>query len=377
MLFKKNYGELVQNSLSYLTNNTQITNTNVGGITRSLIEIINKNIADYYDILDINMTMSFLSTAEGYYLDLIGSLFNMPRIPASAASATTTDGVQKFYVVSGVLADKVPSLTIPSGTKVMSSDGSIVYRVSAATSFLNTVTEVYVPIQSNNVGASFNVSTNVLVTHDLGVPDVFTTNIGPIVSGTDVETDNNYRYRLQNATLSAERANEISVRLAALSVDGVADVVLKPYSRGIGTFDVIVIPVSGIAGDSLVSAVQAAIDLVTAFGNKGTAIKPSVVPVNIEVALTFTSNVSDYDKSQVRALCKSAIESYIVNIPIGGEFILNEMRQRIMDVDSRIKDHVVNCYYFRGKPTFIGNVSIYWDEIFYPDPSMTQAIRVL
>lgn len=377
MLFKKNYGELVQRSLNYLKANTRITNTNIGGITRSLIEIINKNISEYYDILDVNMNMGFLSTSEGYFLDLIGDLFNMPRIQATAANASSVDGVQKFYVVSGYLIDKVPSGIIPANTVVSSTDGSLNYYISADTNFSASATEVYVPITANAVGTKLNVPQNTLVSHNLNISDLFTTNEKSIVSGTDTESDANYKYRLMNATVAAEKANEISVRLAALSVNGVADVIIKPYARGIGSFDVIVIPVEGIATDSLISSVQSAINDVTACGMKGTAIKPTIVPVDIEVKLIFNNNATDFEKSDIKSQVKTSIEKYTTNIPLGGEFIYNELIQQIMDVSQKIKDTMVTCYFFREEPTFLGNVSIYWDEMFYPNPNSAEAIRVL
>lgn len=377
MLFKKTYGELVQQSLTYLRSNTDITNTNIGGITRSIIEIINKNISEYYDVLDINTAMSFLSTAEGYYLDLIGTMFNMQRIPSQEANAASVDGVQKFYVVSGTLFDKIPTGVIPINTIITSQDGLIAYRVVNDTTFAASATEVYVSIVANTEGSKYNVGQNSLINHNLGVQDVFTTNEKSIVSGTDTESDANYKYRLMNATLSAEKANEISIRLAALSVNGVADVVIRAFSRGIGTFDVIIIPVEGIATDGLVAEVQSNIDEVQAFGIKGTVIKPTIVPVDIEVKLVFTTNTTDFEKSEIRSNVQVSIEKYIVNIPLGGTFILNEFRQQIMDVSPKIKDHVINCYFFREEPTFIGNVAMYWDEMFYPNPNSVEAIRVI
>ena len=377
MLFKKNFGELVQSSLSYLRANTSITNVNVGGITRSIIEIINRNIADYYSVLDINMAMSFLSTAEGYFLDLIGSLFSMPRIQATRASATAVDGVQKFYVATGTLFDKIPSGFIPVLTSVSTDDNAIQYSVTSDTNFAAGVTEVYVPITSANIGSKVNVPLNTLTNNSLGIDGVFTTNEKSIVSGTDTESDSNYRYRLSNATLSAEKANEIAIRLAALSVNGVSDVLIRKYARGIGTYDIIVIPVEGMANDSLVASVQTAIEAVTAYGIKGTAIKPTVVPAEIEVRIIFQDKATDFQRSQIRSLVRTSIERYIVNIPLGGTFILNEMRQQIMDVSPLIKDHVISCYNFRKEPVFLGNVSSYWDELFYPNPDMAEAIRVI
>jgi uncharacterized phage protein gp47/JayE len=375
MLFKKNFSELVQDSLAFLSSNTRITNVNVGGITRSIIEILNRNVADYYSTLDLNMAMSFLSTAEGYYLDLIGSLFNVSRVQASPANATASDNVQKFYVVSGYLNDVIPY--IPAGASVSSEDGTVRYTVSSNVNFSGSATEVYVSISSTSTGSKVNVPAGVLTLNDLNIAGLFTTNVKSIVSGTDTESDSNYRYRISNATLSAEKANEIAIRLAALSVNGVADVLIKKYARGIGTYDMIVIPTEGVAGDSLVSSVQTAIDAVTAYGIKGTAIKPTIIPVEIEVRIIFMDAATDFQRSQIRSLVRTSIERYIVNITIGGEFILNELRQQIMDVSPLIKDHVISCYYFKEEPVFMGNVSSYWDELFYPDPKLSDAIRVI
>lgn len=235
MLFKKGYGELVHTALSYLETNTDITNTNIGGITRSLIEVINRNVADYYDVLDINMAMSFLSTAEGYFLDMFGEMFNMPRTRSAKATASSVDNVQRFYVTSGTLGDKIPGLQITAGTAVMTSDRSILFRTTSTVSFAGSATQVYVSIESDDTGSKYNVGKNSLTVTDLGIDGVFTVNDVPIISGTDTESDANYRYRLSNATLASEKANEIAIRLAALSVDGVADVIIRKYARGIGS----------------------------------------------------------------------------------------------------------------------------------------------
>ncbi len=377
MLFKKEYGELVQNALSYLETNTDITNTSIGGITRSLIEIINRNVADYYDVLDINMTMSFLSTAEGYFLDLIGSLFNISRTRSSRATITSADNIQKFYVTTGTLNNLIPAGIIPEATTVTTDDGSISYTVSSDTAFSVSATEVYVTISAGDIGSKYNVGTDTLTSTNLGVTGVYTTNTRPIATGQDTESDSNYRYRLSNATLAAEKANEISVRLAALSVDGVADILIKKYVRGIGSYDIIVTPTDGIATQALLVNVQSATDDVQACGMKGTAIAPTIVPVDIDLKLVFTDDATDYEKSIIRSNVVTAIETYIVNIPIGGTFILNELRQQIMDVSAKIKDHTIICYYFREEPHFLGNVEIYWDEIFYPNPNSSEPISAL
>lgn len=377
MIFRKDYGTLVKKSMQHLVTRSNITNQTVGGIARSLIEVINLNVSEYYDILDINTAMGFVSTAEGYFLDLIGDLFAMKRLTPTKASAAVSDQTQLFYVATGYLHDRIGSDLIPQGTQVSTDDGTITFTVSADTAFGITDTQVYVPIEASSTGSYSNVGVNTLTKHSLGLSDVFTTNEKVIVGGSDTEADSNFRYRIISASLSAERANETAIRLAALSVTGVADVKIRPYARGIGSYDMIVIPVEGLATDKMISDVQTAINSVQALGITGTAIKPGIVPVEIEIRLIFVTNTNDIDKETIRGQVKTAIEKYIVNIPIGGTFILNELRQQIMDVSTKILDHVINCYYFREEPTFLGNVSIYWDEIFYPDTTIAEAIRVL
>lgn len=377
MIFRKDYGSLVKKSLQHLVTRSNITNQTVGGIARSLIEVINLNLSEYYDILDINTAMGFVSTAEGYFLDLIGDLFSMKRLTPTKATTSAGDTTQIIYVASGTLHSRIPTDIIPQGTQISTDDGSIVFTVSSDTAFGIADTQVYVPLEASTDGSNSNVGVNTLTKHSLGISDVFTTNEKVIIGGSDTEADANFRYRIINASLSAEKANETAIRLAALSVTGVSDVKIRPYARGIGSYDMIVIPVEGLATDKMLSDVQAAISSVQALGITGTAIKPGIVPVEIEVRIVFVDNTSDTDKETIRGKIKTAIEKYIVNIPIGGTFILNELRQQIMDVSTKISDHVINCYYFRQEPTFMGNVEIYWDEMFYPDTSIAEAIRVL
>ena len=377
MLFNKTYNELMAQAMGDLETNTDITNMNAGGVARTLIEVMNTQLAEYYTTLDVNQAMGFLSTADGYFLDLMGELLNTPRLEAGYASAAAVDNIQKFYVPTGFLGDYIPALNIPTGTTVSTPDGSISYVTSETVSFSAAARSVYVPIVASAVGATKNVGRNILVSTGLGISGVFTTNEKSIVNGTDTESDNNYRYRIANATLAAERANETAVRLAALSVDGVANVILKPYSMGIGSYSVLVIPIEGLATSTLVASVQTAIDGVQAYGIKGIATSPEIVPVDIEVRLVFISGTTAASEDRIRLDVKTAIEQYITNIPVGGEFVLNELRQQIMDVSEKIKDHDIHCYYFREQPHILGNVEIEHDERFYPNPNSPEAILVV
>jgi len=377
MLFKKTYEELMSAAIDGLQNNTDITNMSIGGVARSLLEVVNTQLSDYYNVLDVNQAMGFVSSAQGYFLDLIGELFNITRYQPQGASVSASDETQRFYVTRGFLGDAIPSLFIPSGTVVSTTDGSIEYTVTADTVFSMAATQVYVPIESSQSGAQVNVGKNGLIWSSITTDTIYTTNDKAIVSGSDTESDENFRYRISNATLSFERANEVSIRLAALSVPGVAEVVMRPFSRGIGSYEVLVIPSEGIASSSLIASVQEAIDSVQAYGIGGLAKAPTVVPIDLSVKIMFIDGVTEVDKERIVADVTTSIERYTVNIPVGGTFILNELRQQIMDVSPKIKDHVITCYYFREQPHILGNVEIFDDEMFYPNPDSFEAIRCI
>jgi uncharacterized phage protein gp47/JayE len=171
-------------------------------------------------------------------------------------------------------------------------------------------------------------------------------------------------------------ANQAAITLAVLSVDGVANLVIKPFANGIGTYEVIVIPAVGLASPSLISSVQTAIDSVQAYGIEGTAIAPTTLTVQITANLVFAPGTTDFNQSSVEQSVVTSITNYILSIPIGGTFVYNELITQIMETSPSITDAKITCYYFRQQPMFQGNVTAYWDELFYPDPSLAAPITV-
>lgn len=378
MIFKKTYSDLMADAIKQLTENTSITNVSIGSVARSLLEIINDELSTYYETLELNTAMGFLSSSEGYFLDLIGELLNTSRLSEEFASSASTDNNVKFYVLAGYLSDVLPDNQIPAGTLISTTDGSITYSVSADTLFsAGVATEVYVSVTASTAGANSNVGKNKLIVHDLGINSLYVTNVEAIITGSDTEDDDNYRFRISKAVTAAEKANETSIRLAALSVAGVADVEVIKYARGLGSFDLIVIPLEGLASDTLIASVQTAVDGAEAYGIKGTVIRPDVISVNIELSLSFTSSITDKERVTLRESVRQALENYIVNIPIGGSFIYNKFVDVVMNVSPHIINFEVNCYYFRGVPHLRTDVPSLYGELFYPDPNRNDPIRIL
>ena len=104
---------------------------------------------------------------------------------------------------------------------------------------------VFASIESINSGFDSNISENSLLFHDFtDYVDSYTnalqvTNKYPILNGQDLESDQDFKFRLTNfMTASLNRNNEM-LRLAALEAPGVIEVKTVPSMHGIGTVGVV------------------------------------------------------------------------------------------------------------------------------------------
>ena len=101
MIFSKTYDELMKEALDLLPANTPITNLSPGAVARSLLEVINRQIAVFYKTIDLNLAMSFLSSAKGKYLDLIGALLDCSRQDGEDDNNYRYRISQQVYVAAG------------------------------------------------------------------------------------------------------------------------------------------------------------------------------------------------------------------------------------------------------------------------------------
>ena len=93
--------ELTNSMQEYLENNTSITYFGDGSIARALLEAVNEEIEGFYEELDFNMTMSFVSTARGNFLDLIGRLLDCERRTAESDENFRYRITNQVYKVAG------------------------------------------------------------------------------------------------------------------------------------------------------------------------------------------------------------------------------------------------------------------------------------
>jgi hypothetical protein len=350
--FERSLAELNRLALEDLVEKTNISQLSPGAKARAILESVNRRLNSAYKTFDSNLAQALLSGATGPFLDLLGDVFNVQRLQQEAAITTTGEQNLNFFVLTGTFGDinSNNNILIPAGTII--SNEEITDDTTDATRYLlledvilpATSSQVFASAEAVDTGSSFNTAIDTLQFHnftnytDTANSTLKATNSAAIVTGKDIESDTNYKFRISQQTTSSEKANLTAIRLASLSVPGVADILIDRYARGIGTFDVIIRSIAPRVSSALVRTVQTAIDEVEAIGDRGLARAPEEVGLEIRYSLLYRENLADDDKALLEVATANAVEGYVNNLAIGEDFIINEVVQRVLEIDDRIKN---------------------------------------
>ena len=178
------------------------------------------------------------------------------------------------------------------------------------------------------------------------------------------ETDNDFRYRITQQTSTIASANETAIRLALLSITGIDEVIMKPYTHGTGSFSVYIISNTTTISDTLIQEAQTVVDQVKGFGIKATVYKPIYVPVEIKMRLTFSKNVSEIDKKIIRTQAETLIRNYISNLMVGASINTSSIESSIQALSGEIVSMTSYEFIVAGRPSRWSNQDIQWNEKF-------------
>lgn len=338
--------EIQQEVFQMLTENTAITRLTPGGKARAILDIVSKLLRVAYQEFDINLMRAFLSGASGQFLDLFGVMLGEPREPSYAAVAESDLQNVKFYVKSGTFGNINSSnpIIISRGTLISSkaSASGIVYRLMSDLTCGASANQAWASVEAISPGSSYNVGSNMLVYHDfISYTDylnstLLVTNVYPIGSGKDVESDTNYKYRLSKKVFDAEAANETSLRLAALSVPGVADVIMKKNYKGIGTFGIILKSVTPTASDTLVDNVTSRVSLKQSYGSIAFIKKQKELGFSMKTRVWYKRRQTEDELDEIENMLKDSVKDFINGLDLGETFIADRMMGGLYDIDDNI-----------------------------------------
>jgi uncharacterized phage protein gp47/JayE len=337
------YGDIIQE----LIQNTNLTRSSPGSKTRALIQAISRKMGRMWNQFDINMIQSYLNGAEGQFLDYLGNMMGLSRLGEATAFVGSADRNVKFYTDNGTFGDinDGNSILIPSGTICSTgTEGTgIQYRVAVSTIMLAGQSEAYVAVQSLRTGSNINIGAHQLIQHnfnnyvDSANGTLRVTNEASIVNGQDVETDTNYRFRIAHQVTAAEKGNATAIRLAALGVPGVADIVLVPFHRGIGSIDMLIKGTVPRISDNLISAVQSSVNQVVSQGIVYTARAPTEIGISMVGTLSLKNKLSTEEEAAIIEAATNNVTEYINTLDIGEEFVLQEIIERVLSASDEIR----------------------------------------
>lgn len=263
-------------------------------------------------------------TSDGEYLDYHGSKLGLTRrSPAKAA------GVVRFYSVGNAFSD----YTIYAGTLV-STAGKNPVRFATTETVVLAQGQPYVDagVTALEGGSSGNINAgevSVMVSLLQLVESV--TNLQAFTGGTDAETDEDFRSRIEAAqSFPATGTNAAYYQQLALSVLGVGAAYVAPLKRGKGTVDIYVLPNGAVQESELLENVK---ELFLEERELG-------VDVTVYKAVTASGSVSvtvypkdGYSFETVKSNCSQGIMRKVANLKIGEDLKLSDIGEAIYHAD--------------------------------------------
>jgi len=233
---KKGYRDIVDTMVSDISDKSNLTDTNIGSVTRTLLETVGREISTLYDEMEVAYNAGFIDSARGNALDMVVSILGLQRKSAQFATGTAT------------FSRRNPNqdVTVPRGTRISTraSDPKSVkiYETSMDVRLVKGKNEVEIPIKALNPGESgmtdFETIT-ALETPIIGVDSVI--NKKPTTIGTERENDDELRARAKATVLAAGKATPEAIRNVVLGIPGVRGVTVNEMPNRIpGEIDVII-----------------------------------------------------------------------------------------------------------------------------------------
>lgn len=204
---------------------------------------------------------------------------------------------------------------------------------------------------------------------------VFLDNIGLLLDCIrfEEESDADYRKRISYQTRSLAKANEVSIRLAILSLDGIEDVKIKRYAHGPGSMTIVPISKNGLSS-RLNAAVNSVASETASCGERVIVKAPDFKYVKLDVNLVMAPEVDDTIKQEVAITVRNNIEEYIGSIKLGGTLIINKLTEVIMSSSSKIINYSVNSFMINNEACMLINQGSRWDEKFAISPDKESVV---
>lgn len=327
---KKEYRSIVNTMLDDTVNKSKLTDTQIGSVTRTLLETVGREIATLYDEMGAAYNAGFIDTANGNALDMVVSILGIQRKSAQFATGTAT------------FTRRNPSqdVSISRGTRVSTraSDPQNVkiYETSMNVRLPKGENEIEIPIKAltpGEAGMTDFETITALETPIIGVDKVI--NKKPTTIGTERETDAELRSRAKATVLAAGKATPEAIRNVVLGIPGVRGVTVNEMPNGIpGELDVIIDGLDLTDKESpTYQRVQDTIDSVRPAGIYINIKSTETVRADIKLYLKLTDILrTDDEVEEIIRKIKTRISRHIGGLNSGSNLVRNRMVSAIFEI---------------------------------------------
>lgn len=370
--FLQSTNDILTDALNKITATTPITATSPGSVVRAFTEAISAELGNLYSILDFNLQQFNLSTASGRSLDLIGAMFNINR--KTVADLVTIDaalGAFYFYIDTPYSQ----TITIPQGTQVFTDSTTFigqqfVYATTEDTTIPIGRTKAYASIVPRFSTSVFTAGIGTLTVMDPNyVQPAGTTvkcnNAKPIQSQVGYETDDSYRFRIQQQVRTAAGGTLDAVRLAGLNVSGVRDITMIDNSYGLGSFTALIVTEDNLINGTTVVNATTAMNAVKPAGVRMYVQQPNLLPVDVSCSIVIAQS-ANVNQTTITNEVQVAIIRFLNTPLVGTTLVFNELVQAILNADEAIQDVTITNLAVNGTQVLYKNYVPANDEQLIP-----------
>lgn len=313
----------------------------VGSILRAFAEAVAMVALWLQGLIIALLATTRASTSKGADLDTWMADYGVARVGAIKA-----DGDVTFSRFTATL-----EATISPGATVETADGSqsFVVLADAANAAWNAtrglyvlapgITSLTVPVEAVIAGAAGNVAANTINTITgtmVGIDTVV--NAATFFSGSDAETDVQFRVRFQLFIASLSKGVKSAIAYAIASLEQNLTFLLVEYENYDGTtnrghFYVVVDDGTGTPTADTLTRVANAIDAVRPMGITFGVYPPVVVNVDVSLVINLKAGA---DANAVKAIVEAAVEAYVDGLGMGMSVRLTRLAQVAYDASVEV-----------------------------------------
>jgi uncharacterized phage protein gp47/JayE len=346
---KKEYRKIVNSMVGDISDKSQLTDTNIGSVSRTLLETVGREISTLYNEMEAAYNAGFIDTASGNSLDMVVSILGIQRKSAQFATGTVTFSRRNAG----------QDVSVPRGTRVSTRANDPrevkIYETTINIALPKGINEVEVPIKAltpGEAGMTDFETITAMETPIIGVDSVI--NKKPTNIGTERENDEELRARAKATVLAAGKATPEAIRNVVLGIPGVRGVTVNEMPNDIpGELDVII---DGLdltdKNTPTYQRVKETIDTVRPAGIHVNIKSTDTVRVDIKLYLRLTDILrTDEEVEGIIKKIKTRISRHIGGLNAGSNLIRNRIISSLFEIKDvyNIDDFNINTKKFDYK----------------------------